>query len=97
MYFAPTMKEIAFRRSGMTDEETGVALGKILGADMIFTGSYLVYQKRIRINVRLIDIRNGRIHKASKITGNISALFEIQDKVVIKLLADVGDVRINDV
>jgi len=58
------IKETQFQLSAMADEETQVALGKQLGADIIFTGSLTTLSAEdgdYRINAQLIDVESGTV------------------------------------
>jgi len=58
------IKETQFQLSAMADEETQVALGKQLGADMILTGTLTTLSAEdgdYRINAQLLDVESGTV------------------------------------
>ncbi len=81
-------EEMRFIKSGLTDDEVMIKLGKLTGADIIFTGTYLVSGKKIRVNARLVNVETGKIDYSAKIDGTLDKIFDLQDRVVLSLLSD---------
>jgi TolB-like protein len=83
------LKEISIGQKGLLDNESIVQIGKLKSANYIFTGTYFVTQKKkIRINVRIIEVNTGIVKEAAKIDGTIETLLQTQDQVVLKLLEE---------
>jgi tetratricopeptide (TPR) repeat protein/TolB-like protein len=82
------IREIELGQSGLISEESAVRVGKITGANLIFTGSYLVVGERIRVTAKLIMVDTGGVIKTMKVDGTVSNIFELQDKVVISLMTE---------
>lgn len=82
------LKEIANGQTGVFDEATIAQIGKMNGANLILRGSYLVSGDSIRVNARVIDIESGTSSNPVKIDGTIKGIFDLQDKIVVKLLED---------
>jgi TolB-like protein len=55
------MEETKFILSGLVAEETMLKVGKLTGANIIFTGSYLVSDNNIRVIARLINVEAGKV------------------------------------
>ncbi|MCG6537614.1 MAG: hypothetical protein L7F78_23595, partial [Syntrophales bacterium LBB04] len=91
------MEETKFILSGLVGEETMLKVGKLTGANIIFTGSYLVSDNNIRVIARLINVETGKVESSAKLDGNLEKIFDIQDKVVLTLLSETGRVTIPDV
>lgn len=91
------LKEVEFAMSGLVDDEKVVKVGKLLGANLIFSGSYLVIGNQIRINAHLIDVEKGSIEKTVKLDGTMEKLFDLQDRIVFSLLAETEKIRISDI
>jgi TolB-like protein len=91
------LKEIEFSMSGLVDEEKIVRVGKVLGANVIFTGSYQVMGNQVRVNAQLVDVEKARIEKSVKIDGSLEKLFDLQDRIVLSLLAETEKIRISDI
>ena len=91
------MEETKFILSGLVGEETMVKVGKLTGANIIFTGSYLVSENNIRVIARLINVETGKVESSAKLDGTLEKIFDLQDKVVLTLLSDTAKVNIQDV
>jgi TolB-like protein len=91
------MEETKFILSGLVAEETMVKVGKLTGANIIFTGSYLVSENNIRVIARLINVETGKVESSAKLDGTLKKIFDLQDKVVLTLLSDTAKVNIQDV
>ena len=91
------MEETKFILSGLVAEETMLKVGKLTGANVIFTGSYLVSENSIRVVARLINVETGKVESSAKLDGRLEKIFDLQDKVVLTLLSDTGKVSIPDV
>jgi len=61
------ISEINLGMMGMLDASTAKELGKMLGADLVGTGTYTDIGKKIDINARLINAETGLVEGAAKI------------------------------
>ncbi|PKL38388.1 MAG: hypothetical protein CVV44_10905 [Spirochaetae bacterium HGW-Spirochaetae-1] len=91
------IQELELSMTGLVDEEKARKTGKILGADIIFTGSYLVLGKRIRVNAHLVDVTKGSMERSVKIDGTIEKIFDLQDRIVLALVAETEKIEIADI
>lgn len=91
------MEEMKFSLSGLVAEKTMIKVGKLTGANVIFSGSYLVSGKNIRVIARLINVETGKAESSAKIDGTFEKIFDLQDKVILTLLSETGKVNIPDV
>ena len=91
------MEETKFILSGLVAEETMLKVGKLTGANIIFTGSYLVSENNIRVIARLVNVETGKVESSAKLDGTLEKIFDLQDKVVLRLLSDTDKVTIPDV
>ncbi|MCX5841368.1 MAG: hypothetical protein NTY16_07950, partial [Deltaproteobacteria bacterium] len=91
------MEETKFILSGLVAEETMVKVGKLTGANVIFTGSYLVSENNIRVIARLVNVETGKVESSAKIDGTLEKIFDLQDKVVLTLLSETTKVIIPEV
>ena len=64
------LEEQKFQISDLVDPTKAVELGKLLGADLILTGSVVKIGTSYTINARFIDVRTGTAKKAEAIRGN---------------------------
>lgn len=92
-----SLNEIDLARKGLVDVKGTVRVGKMTGADIIFTGTYIVIEKRIRVFAKLIDVESGRIEQSLKIDGSMDRIFEFQDRIVFNLMAETEKVKIANV
>lgn len=88
------LEEMKFSRSGMASEEGMVAIGKMTGANVIFSGSYLVAGNRIRVNAKLMNVETGKVESTTKLDGMLDGIFDLQDRVVFSLLSETEKVQI---
>ena len=91
------LEEMKFVFSGLAEEEKMIKLGKLTGANVIFTGSYLVSGDRIRVHARLVNVETGKVESAAKIDGTLNAIFDVQDKVVFSLMGATEKITIADI
>jgi tetratricopeptide (TPR) repeat protein/TolB-like protein len=91
------IQEIELGMTGLIHEETIVKVGKITGANLIFTGSYLISGNRIRVNAKLIRVETGQIEKSIKIDGVLDKIFDLQDRIIFSLMAETEKIRITDI
>ena len=91
------LKEIELTQSGLISEETMVKVGRLIGADIVFTGSYLVSGNRIRVNARLIKVETGKTESSTKIDGALDGIFDLQDKVVFTLMGETEKITLADI
>jgi TolB-like protein/tetratricopeptide (TPR) repeat protein len=91
------MEEMKFVFSGLATEEAMLKVGKLMGANVIFTGSYLVSGNEIRVNARLINVETGKVEASAKLDGIIEKIFALQDKVVFTLMGETEKITIADI
>ena len=63
------------------------AVGQKLRADLIVTGSFQRVEDQMRIMSRVLDVPTGEILFTSKLNGEWSHIFDLQDRVVTELLS----------
>ena len=91
------LEEMKFVFSGLAEEDKMIKLGKLTGANVIFTGSYLVSGNRIRVYARLVNVETGKVESSTKIDGTIDGIFDLQDKVVFALMGETEKITIADI
>ncbi|RYY00211.1 hypothetical protein EON78_01730, partial [bacterium] len=79
-----TIKEQAFQQSGLADLSQSVKLGKILGAEILVTGTIQSFDKKFRVTASFIDVQTGKIVQASKVTGE--NIFDLQDQLADQII-----------
>jgi TolB-like protein len=66
------LTELKLQSTGLAEPQDVKKVGKLLGAERMIVGSYLVRDNQLLINARLLDVRNGRVTPggAANVTGN---------------------------
>lgn len=88
------LEEMKFIFSGLAEKDKMIKLGKLTGANIIVTGSYLVSRDRIRVHARLVNVETGKVENTAKIDGTLSDIFGLQDKVVFALMGGTEKMQI---
>jgi len=91
------IEEMKFIFSGLVEEDRMMKLGKLIGANVIFTGSYLVLGSCIRVHARLVNVETGKVESTAKIDGTLNGIFDLQDKVVFALMGETEKITIADI
>jgi hypothetical protein len=58
------LEELNLGTSSLADEDTRLELGRIVGARLMVFGSYQVIGDMMRVDLRLVEVENGKIIKA---------------------------------
>ena len=88
------LDEIKLSQSGAISEATTVRAGKMLGAQHLVFGGYMVtFGDKIRIDVRIVEVETGLTLKASEVTGKTRQVLSLIKKLSKKILKDL-DVRL---
>jgi len=80
------LKEIKLGKSKYFDNKTAQKLGKGLGAEVILTGSFIILNRNLRIDARLIEVETGQILLAKQVTGNKNDFFDLHKKLAMLLI-----------
>jgi TolB-like protein len=75
------LKEVALSQSGSVDSVTAVKAGKILGAQAIVFGSYMVLGEQVRIDARIVKVETSETLLAESITGNSGAFMDLENRL----------------
>jgi len=82
------IQEMQLAQSGLVSEETGVQVGKLIGAKYLIFGSYMVFDKKVRIDVRIVQVETGLTIKAEQATNKVTKMFDIIKELNGKILKD---------
>jgi tetratricopeptide (TPR) repeat protein/TolB-like protein len=91
------LEEMQFVFSGLAEEDKLIKLGKLTGANVIFSGSYLVSGNRIRVHARLVNVETSKVESSTKIDGTLNGIFDLQDKVVFTLMGETEKITIANI
>lgn len=58
------LEELNLGTSSLVDENTRLKLGRLVGARLMVFGSYQIVTDMMRVDLRLVDVENGKIVKA---------------------------------
>lgn len=81
------LKEIALSQTGSVDSSTAVRAGKILGAQTIAFGSFIVLGKSVRIDTRIIKVETSELVMAESIFGNVDNFMGLERELATKIAA----------
>lgn len=73
------IKEQALATTGLVDAGSAVKVGKLLGAQVLVSGSIQVFNGQIRIVANFIDAQSGEVKDSKEVTG--ANIFELQDQL----------------
>ena len=79
------LKEIAFGQTGVVDESQAVKVGKILGAEAIGLGSFMVLGENIRIDVRIIKVETSELVLAESIVGESNDFMSLEQDLAVQI------------
>ncbi len=82
------LKEQGFQRTGCTDQECAVEMGKLMSANMIMIGSVSPLGKAIVLNVRIVDVEKGRIEYAGMEKADTESMLDRAVEKVVQQLVD---------
>lgn len=89
------LDELKLSQSGLMSDESSVEVGKMLGAQhLVFGGFMVTMDEKIRIDVRIVHVETGLTVKASEITGKTKQVLSLVRKLSRKILGDLN-VRIS--
>jgi len=79
------LKEIAFGQTGGVDETKAVQVGKILGAQAIALGAFMVLGEKMRIDVRIIKVETSELILAESIVGESDDFMRLEQVLTGKI------------
>ena len=85
------LDEVALAETDAFDPDTAPRRGLLLGAGTIVGGSYAVLSgNNLQLDVAFYDVVSGRNPPPTSAANDVSALFRLQNEVVLRLLDDMG-------
>ena len=79
------LKEVALGQSGSVDKETAVRVGRILGAQTIAFGSFMVLMDQVRIDVRIVKVETSEMLMAESIVGRSNEFIGLQQDLARRI------------
>lgn len=90
------IEEIQLSQAGVVSEEGSLRAGRLLGAQHLVFGGYMVVpDNKIRIDARIVEVETGLTVKANEMTGKTKDVLNLISKLNEKILKDLN-VRIAD-
>jgi TolB-like protein len=82
---AALLQEIALGQSGAVDQATALRAGRILGAQSIAFGSFMVLADQVRIDLRIVNVETSELILADSIVGGRDAFIELEGRLAGKI------------
>jgi len=80
------IKEQKLSVSGLTDESKVIELGKLLNANKMVSGSFIVLGKNVRFDTKITDIETGQILKSFETSGPVDDVFSLEKSLAEDIL-----------
>lgn len=85
------LDELKLTQSGVLSEKSSVQVGRLLGAQHLVFGGYMVtLNEKIRIDVRIVEVETGLTIKAGEVTGKTKQILSLIKKLSKKILKDLN-------
>lgn len=85
------VREMELGMTGLIREQDVPKVGHIMGANLIFTGSYTVSGDSIRVTAKLIRVGSSSVEKSITLDDAMNNIFALQDRIVTGLLSATKD------
>jgi TolB-like protein len=79
------LREQALSLTGITEEGSAIEVGKLLQADRLVHGAYIINDDLIRIDLKLVSVESGAVLFALDVKGDIDDIFELETNLVTGL------------
>jgi TolB-like protein len=88
------LDELKLSKSKFIDPRTAQKLGKGLAAEFIMTGGYVIGGDTLRIDVRVVEVKTGRVAASEKVEGKKEEFFALE-KDLVDILIKTLDVKLS--
>ena len=79
------LKEIALGQTGSLDQATAIQAGKMLGAQSIAFGAFMVLGPQVRIDLRIVNVETSELILAESITGQSAQFIDLEGQLAGKI------------
>lgn len=79
------LKEVALSQSGSVDKSTAIEVGRILGAQAIAFGSFMVIEPNVRMDFRIIKVETSETIMAEAINGSSKEFIYLEQRLAKKI------------
>jgi hypothetical protein len=84
------LDELKLSQSGLLSADNSMRVGKMIGAKYLVFGGYIVtMDRKIRIDVRVVEVETGLTMKAGEVTGKVDRVLSLIKKLSRDLLKDI--------
>jgi TolB-like protein len=80
------IKEQKLSVSGLTDERRAIEVGKLLNANKMVSGSFIILGKTVRFDAKITDIETGKILKSIETSGAVDDVFSMEKSLAENIL-----------
>ncbi len=80
------LDEQNLNNSSRFDQTTATKLGKLLGAEVIITGTYFEFMNNLRVDAKFINVETGGILFSVGVEGSREKLFELKNLLANKII-----------
>ncbi|MGH7493542.1 MAG: CsgG/HfaB family protein [bacterium] len=85
------LEEMRLAQAGMIDEKSAQQVGKLIGAGHLLLGGFIYLpNKKIRLDVRVVEVETGRTLNAGERTGKEEQLFDLVKELNQKLVKELA-------
>lgn len=85
------LEEMQLAQAGMIDSGSAQEVGKMLGAQNLLFGSYmLMLDNTLRIDVRIVEVESALTIKAEEVSGNPKDLYKLVTSLTAKIAKDLN-------
>mgnify|MGYP000857360966 FL=1 len=85
------LEEMKLAQAGVVSGKTAQEVGKMLGARYLLFGSYMMMlDKKLRIDVRMVEVESGVTVKAEEATGQPKDLYKLIATLIVKISQDLN-------
>jgi len=84
------LQEQALSLTGLTEEGSATEIGKLLQADQLIYGAYILNDDLIRIDLKLVSVESGTILLSLDAKGDIDDIFELETELITSLRQHLG-------
>jgi TolB-like protein len=79
------LQEMELGQTGMINDSTATKIGRILGADGLAFGSFMILNDQVRIDARLVKVETAEVILAQSVQGGKDELIALQSELSDKL------------
>jgi TolB-like protein len=84
------IKEQERSLSDLYDEKSAIAIGRLLNANRLIYGSYIILKDTIRIDARLVDVATAKILNSFEVSGAVNKVLTLQKELTLDFLKALG-------